>query len=304
MDQNFWTLRDYLRVGLGPSPKKFMIGIDATYRCNLNCAHCYFKHQGYRSELSCEEWISRFQALKDEGLPLYMAGWLGGEPLLRPDVIDSGRRFFKSNVIFTNGTRVLPDWPDCKFSVSVPGNGTVYNELTGGSETGYAMVKEHASRPDLNVVVAYCVTRPNVASIPDFLEEWRETGVKGVFFEFYTASKNENGGLWLDWPERDWVVDMLLRLKKSYGDFIYNKSFELRLMKTASLKGILASCRAGEVELSLDPMGNKKSPCHLGPDADCTRCGCTLPIWCYYLSRKRLLLRAFAEGVWREIRGL
>lgn len=114
----------------------------------------------------------------------------------------------------------------------------------------------------------------------------------------------ENGGLWLDWPERDGVIDMLLRLKKSYGDFIYNKSFELKLMKTASVKSILATCRASEVELSLDPTGNKKSPCHLGPDADCARCGCMLPIWCFYLWRKHLPLLAFAEGVWREIRGL
>ena len=120
MDRNLWTVRDYLRVGLGPSPKNFMVGIDVTYRCNLNCAHCYFKHQGYRSELLAEEWVSRFQALKDEGPPLYMAGWLGGEPLLRPDVIDVGRKFFKSNVIFTNGTHVLPDWPDCKFASPSP----------------------------------------------------------------------------------------------------------------------------------------------------------------------------------------
>ena len=304
MDKNLWTLRDYLRLGLGPVPKKFMVGIDVTYRCNLNCAHCYFRHQGYRSELSANEWISRFQTLKDTGLPLYMAGWLGGEPLLRPEVIEKGRRFFKSNVIFTNGTHELPDWPDCKFIVSVPGNVATYGELTGGNEAGYAAVKEHANRPDLNVVVAYCITRPNAASIPGFLEEWRETHIKGVYFEFYTASKMENGGLWLDWPERDGVIDMLLRLKKSYGDFIYNKSFELKLMKTASVKSILATCRASEVELSLDPTGNKKSPCHLGPDADCTRCGCMLPIWCFYLWRKRLLLLAFAEGVWREIRGL
>ena len=94
--------------------------------------------------------------------------------------------------------------------------------------------------------------------------------------------------LWLDWTERDKVIDMLLRLKKSYGDFIYNKSFELKLMKTASLKGILATCRASEVELSLDPMGNKKSPCHLGPDADCSRCGCTLPIWSFPVAQAPL----------------
>ncbi len=303
MDQNLWTLRDYLRVGLGPFPKSFLIGIDVTYRCNLNCAHCYFKHQGYHSELSISEWIGRFRALKDGGLPLYTAGWLGGEPLLRPEVIDAGRKFFKSNVIFTNGTHALPDWPDCKFIVSVPGNSATYERMTGGNEAGYAIVKEHASRPDLTVVVAYCITKPNAASIPDFLKEWRETHVKGVYFEFYTPAKNENGGLWLDWPERDSLIDMLMRLKKSYGDFIYNKSLELKLMKAAHAKDVVARCRASELELSLDPRGNPKSPCQLGPRADCARCGCALAIWSFMLCHKRLLLPAFAEGVWRELRG-
>jgi MoaA/NifB/PqqE/SkfB family radical SAM enzyme len=304
MDRNRWTVLDYLRVGFGRFPKGFLVGIDVTFRCNLNCVHCYFKHQGYHSELSTNEWVSRLQALKDRGLPLYTCGWLGGEPLLRPDVIDAGRKFFKSNVIFTNGTHELPDWPDSTFVVSIPGDKTAYCDLTGGNEAVYATVKEHASRPDLDVIVAYCITRRNAASIANFLKEWRETGVKGVFFEFYTPSKGEDNRLWLDWQERDRVVDELLQLKKPWGDFIYNKSLELRLMKTAPLQRILACCHAREAQLSLDPMGNPKSPCQLGPEADCSRCGCILPIWSFLLWRKRFLLLAFAEGVWRQIRGL
>jgi hypothetical protein len=97
---------------------------------------------------------------------------------------------------------------------------------------------------------------------------------------------------------------MLLRLKKSCGDFIYNKSLELRLMKAASMKSIVARCRANELELSLDPQGTPKSPCQLGPDADCSRCGCALAIWSFILWHKRLLIPAFVEGVLREVRGL
>jgi len=304
MEKNHWTVRDYIRLGLGSFPKGFFVGIDTTYRCNLKCVHCYFRHQGYNAELPVHDWVAKLQALKDQGLPLYACGWLGGEPLLRPDVIDAGRRFFKTNLVFTNGTHELPDWPDCSFVVSVPGNSAVYGKVTGGSEALYRKVKEHAARPDLRVYVAYCITGRNVASIADFLDEWRETGVRGVYFEFYTPSKGEGSGLWLDWQDRDRVVDMLLELKKSYGEFIYNKSLELKLMRTSTVEGIVANCHAKDAQLSLDPMGNLKSPCQLGPMADCSRCGCILPIWCFILWRKRLLLLAFAEGIWREMSGV
>jgi len=304
MQKNRWTLWDYLRVGLGPLQKGVLVGIDTTYRCNLNCRHCYFRPQGYSAELPADQWVVRLQALKDQGFPLCVCGWLGGEPLLRPEVIEAGKGFFKTNVVFTNGTRELPNWPDCRFVVSVPGDSSLYGELTGGNETLYATVKEHASRPDLNVLVAYCITRRNVASIPDFLFEWRKTGVKGVYFEFYTPSRGENGELCLDWTERDLAIDTLLCLKKSFGDFIYTPSLLLRLMKTDTVRGILSACRAKDTQLSLDPMGNPKSPCQLGPASDCSRCGCMLPIWSFLLWRKRLLLLAFAEGVWREIRGV
>jgi len=303
MEPNRWSLFDYLHVGVSGFPLDGLVSIDVTYRCNLHCTHCYFTHQGFTSELSVEEWVRNFETMKSRGSPLYICGWLGGEPLLRPDVVEAGRKFFKSNIIFTNGTIELPSWPDSKFVVSVPGTKLHYQELSGADDQTYDLVKRNANRPDLNVIVSFCITRKNVSSILSFLLEWRnETRIKGVFFEFYTPRMGEGNELWLDWAERDSVLDTLLNLKKSYGDFIYNTTQMLTLMKSHHLKKILSDCPFSYIGLSLDPTGHIKLPCTLGLDADCKRCGCILPVFSLILYQKGPLIKAFVEGIKRKIR--
>lgn len=302
MRPNRWTIYDYLYVGLSGFPSKGLMSIDVTYRCNLHCAHCYFNQQNYTSELSIEEWMVKLEEMKLQGVPLYICGWLGGEPLLRPEVIERGKKFFKSNIIFTNGTRELPQWSDCTFVVSVPGTKAFYQEITGSDSRTYDFVKEHANRSDLHVVVSFCITRQNVSSIEDFLSEWqRVTGIQGVFFEFQTPQINDGEKYCLESFEKDSTLDTLIELKKSYGDFIYNTFQMLELMKSKSLREMLSSCPFSHFGLSLDPMGQKKFPCALGPEADCERCGCILPVFSLLLWRKRLLIRAFAEGIKREL---
>jgi len=303
MESNRWTFFDYLRVGVSGFPSGGLVSIDVTYRCNLHCIHCYFSRQEYASELSVEEWIRHLEIMKSRKSPLYICGWLGGEPLLRPEVIRVGKQYFKSNIIFTNGTLKLPSWPDCTFVVSVPGTKIHYQELTGADGKTYDRVKEHANRRDLRVIVSFCITRRNVSSLLGFLTEWQnDTKIKGVFFEFYTPRKGEGMDLWLDWAERDSVLDTLLNLKKSYGDFIYNTTQMLILMKSGHIRNILTDCPFSHIGLSLDPMGQIKLPCTLGLDADCKRCGCILPVFSLILYRRGLLIKAFVGGVKGKIR--
>jgi hypothetical protein len=297
-ETNHWTLSDYLRIGLAGFPPEGLMSIDVTYRCNLQCLHCYFISQDYASEISSDRWVARLKGMESRGAPLYICGWLGGEPLLRPEVIEAGKAFFKSNIIFTNGTVELPTWSDCTFVVSVPGTRIPYQELTGAGSRTYDLVKEHANRPDLRIIVSFCITRRNVSSIFDFLSEWqKETKIRAVFFEFHTPRKGEGKDLWLDWFERDQILDTLLELKKTYGDFIYNSIQMLELMKSQALQKTLSDCPFTYVGLSLDPMGHIKFPCALGPDADCKRCGCILPVFSLMLWRRRLLIQAFAKGI-------
>ncbi|MBN2466419.1 radical SAM protein [candidate division WOR-3 bacterium] len=75
-----------------------------TRRCNLNCRGCYARARRHspRPELTDEQWQGLFEQARDLGVSIIMLA--GGEPLLRPGVLDVTRRF--PGVIFplfTNG---------------------------------------------------------------------------------------------------------------------------------------------------------------------------------------------------------
>ena len=48
--------------------------------------------------------------------------WMGGEPLLRPDVLEEGIKLFNQNTITTNGTLDLIDLPCDLYVVSIDGS--------------------------------------------------------------------------------------------------------------------------------------------------------------------------------------
>lgn len=250
--------------------------------------------------MSIDDWMVKFERFRKEGFPFLICGWIGGEPLLRKDLIEAGRRYFKSNVIFTNGTIELPYWPDVTFSVSVHGTKNYYYRMTGAKRGTYEQIKENANRADLNVVIAFCVARLNYPCIEEMLMEWCQTSVRGIVFEFYTPMKGEGNELWLNWDERDGIIDQILKLKKTYGDFIRISERILRLMKSDRARRITANCPFPRIGFSFDPMGKPKIPCQLGSAADCSRCGCILPFYSEVLSRRGLLISEFVSSVFRK----
>ena len=85
---------------------------NVTQRCNLACAHCYMeaKDRAARDELTTEQartFIADVGAMK---CPVLL--FSGGEPLMRPDVLDLGRYAIAQGlrvVLSSNGTLVTPE---------------------------------------------------------------------------------------------------------------------------------------------------------------------------------------------------
>ncbi|MBW1973487.1 MAG: radical SAM protein [Deltaproteobacteria bacterium] len=301
---NDWSLYDFYKLAVHGFPLNGIGSIDVTYRCNLNCKHCYYKKQNYHDELSLEEWGKKFEALKKEGFPFLICGWLGGEPLLRPELIELGKRYFKSNVIFTNGTIELPSWNDCTFSVSIHGTEPYYREITGAPKGTYERIKEQAQRRDIHMVISFCVTKVNFECIPDMLAEWSKTNAQKIVFEFYTPFKGGNNWLWLDWDERDRVLDLIKKLKKEYGDFIGLSYREIELMYSNKARQITSNCPFKEIGFTFDAKGNEKKPCAMGNFADCDRCGCILPFYSYVLTHRKVLWPEFMGGAYKRLKVL
>jgi MoaA/NifB/PqqE/SkfB family radical SAM enzyme len=268
-------------------PEHSFCTIDVTNRCNIRCDHCYFFEQDYEGELSLDEWRALFERLRREaGLRrywAYQASYVGGEPLVRKDVIDLGRKYFPYNIVVTNGSIPLPDWPDVHFWFSVDGTEDIHDSIRNKPGL-YRRMKKHADRPDLNTMVTMCINRKNRHLVESVIKEWNEdTCVRHILFEFHTpiAGLAENDELWMPLHERDQVLDVILALKEIYGEFILPPARTYRMMKSDRAKPLTDDCLYSRVAPSLGPDGKRKEPCMLGPKADCNGCGCIVP----FLSR-------------------
>ena len=253
------------------------ISIDVTNRCNLRCKHCYFFEQNHENELSESAILDKVREIKKNHPSIIHASWVGGEPLLRKDVVKEGINLFPFNMIVTNGSLELPSWKNCIFNVSVDGTKDYYEEIRGLKI--YDKVKEHANRSDINVNIACNLNKKNHHCIEDLLKEWKKTKIKGINFNFYTPIKGIEDDLWLSWEERDEIIKRLLKLRKIYGNFLMNPEPVLKLMLSENSKSITSNCVVRKAAFSIDPMGNRKYPCVIGDKADCSKCGCMVPFF-------------------------
>lgn len=286
-------------------PKGSFISVDVTDQCNLRCQHCYFFEQEQEGTLDADGWEKRVVELKKKSKFLHSCTWVGGEPLLAKGIIERCKKHFLHNLIVTNGTVPLPDWPDVYFHLSVDGNEEAH-ETMRRQKGLYQQMKKNCSRKDLHVTAAMCVTSINVDTIEEVLEDWRTTThLKGFMFDFYTPIEGLDDNLFIGWKRRDAVLDRLIELKRTkYSDFIAMPERVLELMKSYNSKKVTDNCIFEKKGYSLTSTGEVKEKCMLGPKADCDRCGCVVPYYLHYRVEKPTILKATMDEIRRRYRRL
>jgi len=297
----FWRGKVLPKLALTvvPLPRNTFCSIDVTNRCNLRCRHCYFYSydQERGPELAVEEWLKRIEAMQRGKGAFFSCTWVGGEPLLRKELVERGRSFFRANRVVTNGT----DWKDVEFHVSIGGTEELHDARRGSG--CYAKIKaniEGGACPDINVAIACCLSRANVGCIEDLIEEWKAVPhVRHILFDFFTPIKGVKEDLWLTFEERDEVAERLKALKKVHGGFVGGPDGTFDLMKARNRhRAVGRNCVFVNNGTAFDAWGNVKKPCVIGPKADCDRCGCIVPFSLKAWKRPSNLLRE----VWRDIK--
>lgn len=282
-------------------PKGSFISVDVTDQCNLRCQHCYFFEQEQEGILDAAGWERRILDLKTKSKFMHSCTWVGGEPMLRKNVIERCKSHFLHNLVVTNGTMPLPDWPDVYFHLSIDGN-EVAHETMRRQRGLYQLMKKNCSRPDLHVTGAMCVTSLNVHTIADVIDDWATTThLKGIMFDFYTPIQGLSDDLWIGWQRRDEVLDQLASLKKTYGDFIAMDDRVLELMKSQNAPRITQNCLFEKKGYSLTTTGEIKEKCMLGPKADCARCGCVVPYYLHFRVEKKTIIKKTWEEMKRRL---
>jgi len=280
-----YVFYDIFKLLIQGIPKPVGVSIDITNRCNLKCKHCYFWRQNYKAELDNNAWVNKIKNLKNQYKNLLQASWCGGEPLLRKGLIEEGMKLFRYNLIITNGTIPLPNWPNCVFEVSVDGTKKFHEMIRGKN---YDKIKQNINRKDLHVNIACIINKLNYKCLRDMVEEWSKTEVKGIHFGFYSPTKtNSICNLWIDFKLRDKIIEEIRLLKKEYGSFVLPTDKVLDLMLAKNCDEVVSNCSFKDFVICLGPDGERKL-CPVGDQAICLKCGHSPPFFMEALRSKDL----------------
>ncbi len=265
--------------------------INITNKCTLKCKHCFVYREenpnNPRGEMDTPTMLRKIAGLqKRYGIQTML--WMGGEPLLRPDVLREGVKLFPRNNITTNGTLDLIDLPRSLYVVSLDGPPDINDEIRG--KRAFDKVMKTLSRIPDNfgpTVMCQCVvTKANEGRLGELVELLRPTRIEGMTFTFYVPCRNDTSELtWGSLERRDRAVKEAIHLKEKYPDFIWNSNriFELTLSENA--KKVTDNCPSKQLVFPIYLDGEEfiHPFCCMGNDVDCDLCGAWVV---FYLAAK------------------
>ncbi len=255
--------------------------VNITNRCTLRCKHCFIYREGNPNDASAEMetavMLGKLAELQKRHGIQHML-WMGGEPLLRPDVLRDGIKLFSNNTITTNGTLQPIDLPNCIYVISLDGPPEL-NDAVRGKGTFKKVMRTLSNIPVKfsSTIMCQCVvTKQNEDALEELVELLRPTRAEGMTFSFYVPTENDTSDLtWGSLERRDRAVRMAMKLKKKYPDFIWNNKRTLELTLSENAKAVTDNCPSKSLVLPLYLEGSEfVTPfCCYGNDVDCDLCG-------------------------------
>ena len=256
--------------------------------CNLHCSHCYWwLNRKENEELTLDQWkeviVEKFKKRR-----VFLITLVGGEPTLRPDVIELFAKEYPKRVcVVSNGTFPLKKIPGVYFYwISIDGTKKIHNRIRG--EGSYEKTKENilnyvqnnGEKAWKDVWISMTINSVNYKTVKNVIDEWYPH-VNKIGFQFHTPFM-KGDPLWLPFgPERTKLVDEIMTMKDGYDDdYIINPKKQLELMKRnwGGHGTTPVDCPTWAI-LSVDHMGREKRPCCIGSaDNDsmkpiCEECG-------------------------------
>ena len=258
--------------------------VNITNRCTLRCKHCFVFREGNpnipkKNEMPAEIMIKEIKKYKRRH-GIYSMVWMGGEPLLRKDVLKLGVKIFPRNVVTTNGTLPLINLgPNTKWVISLDGPEEINDEIRGKG-CFKKVIKNLNSLPDDFTGDLQCqcvVTKKNEHEFEELIDIIiRETPVRGFLFSFYVPRKNDTSEFaWKSLKDRDFAVKKAHAMKKKYPNFILNKELAFELLLSQNALAITNNCPMKKylLPLYLGDEGFEVPFCCHGNDVDCDLCG-------------------------------
>lgn len=282
----------------GHFEKPFRVCVDITNRCNLECKTCYWRRDIKESELNDKEWESKIDKILRKNPSIIQGIWMGGEPLLRYDLIKKLAKKFVFNQVFTNGMLPIKPIPKTKYSVSIDGTKEFHERQRG---KGYDIIKRNILNSKVqNFSIICLLSTINKDAIDKFVEEWTKVpNVQKIIFSFYNPNVNEESNLWIPFKERDEIIKSIQDLGKKFPK-ILNPARHLEVLLSRNQERTVQKCWKSlhNRDIHLDSTGNRKVvnqaldkgfniTCGT-PNTDCYRCGADSLARTIYMSENRL----------------
>jgi len=259
--------------------------VNITNRCNLKCQHCFVFREGNpnkpteKNEMTTDAMIKEIKKYKRK-YGIFRMLWMGGEPLLRKDVLKQGVKLFPQNAITTNGTLPLINLgPSIKWVISIDGPEDINDEIRGkGSFERVIHNLNNLPEDFTGDLQCNCVvTKMNEDCFEELINILhKETPIRGINLTFYVPKKKDTSEFtWKSLKERDSTVKKICELKNKYPKFILNNNKVLELMLSQNAPQITKDCPVKKIMLPLY-LGNDgfEIPfCCYGNDVDCDLCG-------------------------------
>jgi len=179
---------DMLPFDFGEWAAPARIDLALTYRCNLDCGHCYTGGPREGEELSTSEWLEIYARLWQAGVPQIV--FTGGEPLLRDDIVTLvGEADEFVTGLVTNGVLLrdlaepLQDASIDYLQVTLESHDpAVHNAMVGaGDHNAHARTVEGIARAlelRMEVVTNTTITTANAAALDETLRFGKELGLE------------------------------------------------------------------------------------------------------------------------------
>jgi sulfatase maturation enzyme AslB (radical SAM superfamily) len=263
-----------------------VVAVNVTNRCNLTCQHCFIFRAGnpneappsVRDEPSSSDILQTLAELRDRH-GIISVLWMGGEPMLRQDLIAAGLGLFQRNTIVTNGTVPLVDFgPSALYVVSLDGPEDL-NDAIRGRGTYLRVIRNLSRIPaqlTTQVQVQCVVTKRNQHRLGELVDAVRATRAGWMTFSFYVPRAADVGpDAWETNAERAIAVREVMRLKAQHPGFVRNSTRMLELMLPPQCEQVTETCLARDSVLPLYLAGDHFATpfCCYGNDVDCQRCG-------------------------------
>jgi heme d1 biosynthesis radical SAM protein NirJ len=192
-------------------------------RCNLTCRHCYSisADRDFPGELSTAEVFAVMDDLKACGVPVLILS--GGEPLLRPDIHDIGRRaralgFYVG--LSTNGTlidqeraREIAQVGYEYVGISIDGLRATHDRFRrrDGAFDASLQGLRRCRRHGIKVGLRFTMTRDNAHELPDLLALMEQEDVDKFYLSHLNyagrGNKNRTDDVFLHTTR--WAMDLL-----------------------------------------------------------------------------------------------